>query len=215
MLNMGANATRQPDHESERRSTEPDVAALLARRVRELRTAAGLSVTDIARTSGVSRRMVTLIEAGDANPSVLILDRVATALGTALAELLLPAPPSAAPGAASTTAVAYPMVKAVTVLTLDGGGTARLRARTPNAHGPELWTWTLNPGDVFAVDATNHSGDMLYLVTSGRLHLYAGDELLDLDTGDSAWVRTDTAHQYSNPGPRACEFVQLTHAAPS
>src|SRR5699024_11640230 len=46
-----------------------------------------LSVGALAELSGVSRRMLTQIELGQANPSVSILDRVAAGLGTTFAAL--------------------------------------------------------------------------------------------------------------------------------
>lgn len=214
MLTVGDDATIQ--------ATDTSVAVLLSEVVRGLRTAAGLTVTDVARTSGVSRRMLTLIEAGEANPSVLILDRVAAALETTVAELLLPtARPNsgsvvrAAPSREPREAVAFTASQAVRMLKLSNGGVAHLRSHAPDGDGPELWTWFLAPGDRLDVAATERSADLLFLVTTGRLDLRAGSQLLELSAGDSAWVSTATAHTYSNPGPAPCEFTQVTHAAAS
>lgn len=60
----------------------------LGRRLRRARERAGLSLTETAGTAGVSRRYVTEAEAGRANPSVLVLLRLARALRVGLPDLL-------------------------------------------------------------------------------------------------------------------------------
>jgi len=62
--------------------------AELGRRLREARARSGLSVADLARRSGLSRRYVTEAEAGRANLSILKLAALAQALRTPLAQLL-------------------------------------------------------------------------------------------------------------------------------
>lgn len=59
----------------------------LGRRLRASRERAELSVSELARRAGVSRRHVTEAEGGRANPTLLTLARLAAALGTPLAEL--------------------------------------------------------------------------------------------------------------------------------
>lgn len=59
----------------------------LGRRLREAREAAGLSVSDLARRSGLSRRYVTEAEAGRANLSVLKLARLAAELRVPMGSL--------------------------------------------------------------------------------------------------------------------------------
>jgi XRE family aerobic/anaerobic benzoate catabolism transcriptional regulator len=58
------------------------------RRVRARREAAGLGVGEAARAAGISRRTWTEVEAGRANPSLLVLLGIAGALGRPVAELL-------------------------------------------------------------------------------------------------------------------------------
>jgi XRE family aerobic/anaerobic benzoate catabolism transcriptional regulator len=60
----------------------------LGRRLREARVAASLSVSDLARAAGVSRRHVTEAEAGRANLSVAKLAALAGALDLRLSTLL-------------------------------------------------------------------------------------------------------------------------------
>jgi len=60
----------------------------LGARLRELREERGVSLAELARRAGVSRRYLTEAEAGRANPTVLVLERLATALETRSASLL-------------------------------------------------------------------------------------------------------------------------------
>ncbi len=59
----------------------------IARRVRDLRAAAGLSLEALAARSGVSRSMLSLIERGQSSATAVVLDKVAGGLGVMLASL--------------------------------------------------------------------------------------------------------------------------------
>jgi transcriptional regulator with XRE-family HTH domain len=64
-----------------------DINSRIAARVRELRAEQGLSLDALAATSEVSRSMLSLIERGESSPTAMVLDKVATGLGVALASL--------------------------------------------------------------------------------------------------------------------------------
>jgi XRE family aerobic/anaerobic benzoate catabolism transcriptional regulator len=64
-----------------------DLLTELGRRLRAARNRAGLTVSDLARAAGVSRRHVTEAEAGRANLSVATLSSLADALGEPLRDL--------------------------------------------------------------------------------------------------------------------------------
>jgi transcriptional regulator with XRE-family HTH domain len=59
----------------------------IARRVRELRTAGGLSLDDLAGRCGVSRSMISLIERRESSPTAVVLEKLAVGLGVSLASL--------------------------------------------------------------------------------------------------------------------------------
>jgi transcriptional regulator with XRE-family HTH domain len=64
-----------------------DLNQKIAQRVREMRLARNLSLEKIAEKSGVSRSMISLIERGESSPTAVVLDKIAAALGVALASL--------------------------------------------------------------------------------------------------------------------------------
>jgi transcriptional regulator with XRE-family HTH domain len=59
----------------------------IAQRIRELRTAHGLSLDALATRSGVSRSMISLIERGESSPTAVVLDKLAAGLDVSLASL--------------------------------------------------------------------------------------------------------------------------------
>lgn len=59
----------------------------LPARVRQLRARRGLSLEALARGSGVSRSMISLIERGESNPTAVMLERLAGGLGVPLSAL--------------------------------------------------------------------------------------------------------------------------------
>lgn len=61
----------------------------LGERIREARARTGITRKELARQSGVSERYLAHLEGGQGNISVLLLQRVATALGLPLAELFV------------------------------------------------------------------------------------------------------------------------------
>src|SRR5438309_1195203 len=72
-----------------------DLNARIAERVRELRAQRGLSLDALARKSGVSRSMISLIERGESSPTAVVLEKLAAGLGVMLASLF--DAPAAAP----------------------------------------------------------------------------------------------------------------------
>jgi transcriptional regulator with XRE-family HTH domain len=65
----------------------PNLNHRIAQRVRELRSASGLSLEALASCAGVSRSMISVIERGESSPTAVVLEKLATGLGVALAAL--------------------------------------------------------------------------------------------------------------------------------
>jgi transcriptional regulator with XRE-family HTH domain len=65
----------------------PDINARIAARVRELRADSRMSLDALSAKSGVSRSMISLVERGESSASAVVLDKIATGLGVALAAL--------------------------------------------------------------------------------------------------------------------------------
>ncbi|MBN9517826.1 helix-turn-helix transcriptional regulator [bacterium] len=73
----------------------PDLNQCIAAHVRDLRSARGLSLDGLARASGVSRSMISLVERGETSPTAALLGKLARGLGVTLASLFdAPQPPA-------------------------------------------------------------------------------------------------------------------------
>lgn len=64
-----------------------DLTQRIAGRIGQLRAGRGLSLDALARQSGVSRSMISLIERGESSPTAVVLDKLAASLGVAMASL--------------------------------------------------------------------------------------------------------------------------------
>ncbi|MGI5472867.1 helix-turn-helix domain-containing protein [Streptomyces sp. CA-132043] len=170
-------------------------------RIRALRKQRGWSVQQLAEASGVSRRMLTQIELGQANPSLATVDRVARALDTDFAALALPAD-----GAASAE------VEGTLVWRAPDGSKALLLAATEEPRA-ELWRWTLAPGGHYAAEPDRPGAQEIHHVLSGRLTLALAPGPQELGPGQSAVIPTDQEYAYRNEGAEPAVFVRVVTGA--
>jgi len=68
-------------------TSPPDINSRIARRVRDLRTQLGMTLDELAGKCDVSRSMLSLVERGESSPTAVVLEKIATGLGIALAGL--------------------------------------------------------------------------------------------------------------------------------
>ena len=60
----------------------------LGMRIRYLRKQKGLSQEDLALDSGVNKNYLSDLERGERNPTIVVLEKIATSLGVTLSTLL-------------------------------------------------------------------------------------------------------------------------------
>lgn len=169
---------------------------------RRRRKALSLTVQQVADAAGVSRRMLTLIEQGQANPSLVTVDKVARALGTDFAALTRDASPEPlsvnAPGAAAG------------VWSSTAGSSAVLQVATQNHPAAELWEWVLQPGDRYPARPDAPGSEELFLVLDGTLTLEVdGLEPVTVTKGSSARLASDRCYAYVNNGRRAARYIRV------
>lgn len=168
-------------------------------RVRQIRRAQGRTVTGLAASSRLSRSFVTRVEAGDGNPSLDSLEKLASALGVPVTQLL-------SEGAAA-------------VATTDGGVPPSGRIEIMRRHRPEGRRWEtdehvkvgfLRPGSQPAMEIAleagtsqegqpirleTHGGDEFGIVLDGRYELITTGARQILNEGDSVRISGAVAHQ--------------------
>jgi transcriptional regulator with XRE-family HTH domain len=175
----------------------PPVLQHVSLNVRRLRRDAGLSQTALAETSGVSRRMLVAIEAGDTNVSLATLDRVADALAVAFSDLIQ------APDQRDT--------RRINELAWAGalpGSRAVLLAKATARREVELWAFSLAPGETYASEADPEGWSVQLYVIEGVLTVTVADQVQRLAPGEFLMFASDQAHAFSNEGDALVRFVR-------
>ena len=153
-----------------------DLSVALAAALLDARRAQGLSAGALAERSGVSRAMIGKIERGEAQPTAVLLSRLAGALGITLSALMARAEGD---GRRLVRATDQP-------LWTDPATGYRRRAVSPPAGGPlELVEISLPAGTELAypADASAFGHQQLWML-EGRLQLTEGGTDHDLGPGD-------------------------------
>jgi len=170
----------------------------LGARVRAERRRRGHSLDAVAARAGVSRSMLSAVERGGRVPTVLVLDRIATALDTSIARLL----------GQERAARVIVLRHADQDVARDPAGWER-RILSPVLPGVEfeLMRTTIGPGVDAGVFAPHASGSREYLaVERGTLALTVDGALHALQAGDSAYYAGDCQHGFVNPGREPCTY---------
>jgi len=187
-----------------------DINSLIARRVRELRDRHGLSLEALAERSGVSRSNISLIERAQSSPTAAVLDKLATALGVALASLFeAPAPPTEAPSPLSRAAEQA-------VWTDPGSGYVR-RNLSPALPSPIQLVEVHFPAgqrvayETGARDAEIHQ--QIWLI-EGTMDISAGDAHWRLEAGDCVAMRLDCPTVFHNPTRKPARYLVALSTLP-
>jgi len=165
---------------------QEELASRLGKNIRELRMTRGLTQSQMAKLSGLPRATWANLESGAANPTLVVLHRVALALQVPIEELL------AAPRAA---AKHYP----------KGALPARLRGEVmvssllPDKIPGMLMERLELPPQARLVGTPHTAGTREYLTCeAGEIELVASGETWHVAPGDVVVFRGDQRHSYTN-----------------
>ncbi len=189
-------------------STASSLDQRIARRVRELRAAQGLSLAALAARSGVSRSMISVIERGESSATAVVLDKLATGLGVALAALF------DAPAAA-----AQPVARrADQPLWRDpASGYMRRNVSPAGFTSPvQIVEVQFPPGARVAYESGPRIPVMhqQIWVLEGRMEVRLGDALYGLDAGDCLAHRLDQPISYHNPSGTTARYAVVIASQP-
>lgn len=174
------------------RPTEAVGSAQLGPTLRSLRTAAGMSMVELARRAGVTQPFVSQVEGGSATPSLATLYRFAQALDVAPTALFPPAGPGALTVIRAGAGPSFP----------NTGSDASPVGRVLTSGGMQLEVieYQLEPG---VVDHTSfsHPGEELVYVLEGEIELFLDDAAgVVLSPGDSAHFDATRTHRFAAYG---------------
>lgn len=188
-----------------------DINQRIAAQVRALRDRQGLSLDVLAERSKVSRSHISLIERGESSPTAAVLDRLATALGVALASLF----EEEAANEASPVARADEQP----VWTDPASGYVR-RNLSPSAaatrSGLQLVEVQFPAGARVALDSAvrdNEVHQQIWLF-KGSMQITVGDVMWQLAAGDCLAMRLDQPIVFHNPGKVPARYVVALASSP-
>jgi transcriptional regulator with XRE-family HTH domain len=171
----------------------------LAATLQAARKSRGLSASALAESAGVSRAMIGKVERGEAQPTAVLLARLAGALGMTLSELVARAEDGGGR-----------LVRAADQPTwTDPASGYRRRTISPASGRPlELVEIELPAGArvVFAADEYPDVHQQIW-VLDGHLRLHEGDTVHELDPGDCLQLGPPVARAYVNPTSGTCRYL--------
>ena len=197
----------------------------LGPRLREVRSAGGLSVRELARRVGCSASLISQIERGVSVPSVGMLYALATELGSSLDYLLFgsgTAPAAAAVAVAAAAAVAAPPAAVVQrggdrkIIDLASG--VRWERLTPQSEAMTDFLEVIYSPGGHSTDERRplrHDGREYALILSGTLTANIGFESYDLEPGDSIAFDAAMPHEYLNKTGEVVRAISVVvHSEP-
>ncbi|HJV97102.1 MAG TPA: XRE family transcriptional regulator, partial [Albitalea sp.] len=181
-----------------------DINARIARRVRELRDAAGFSLDALAERSGVSRSNISLIERGQSSPTAVVLDKLSAALGVSVASLF-------EGSEASVAAEPSPLARVAEqpVWTDPASGYVR-RNVSPATRSPiQLVDVVFPAGQRVAYDSGAREVEIHQQVwmIDGVMELTVGTAHWRLESGDCLAMRLDQPIVYRNPTRKPARYL--------
>jgi transcriptional regulator with XRE-family HTH domain len=190
------------------RSTETDeFLAHVGLRVRTLRQERQWTVQHLADAGSLSRRMLTQIELGQANPSLATIDRIAHALGTTFSSLAVTTTSPAEVTASHSRAWDGPHGSSAHILGASSGH------GDDGAHSAELWRWHLAPGVRYEAEPDREGTEEIHHVLAGTLFIELEDVTIELGEGMSTTFGSDQHYSFRAGSNSAVEFVRVVVGA--
>jgi transcriptional regulator with XRE-family HTH domain len=181
------------------RSIIEDVSSgRLGERVRALRRERGWTLESLAERSRVSRAMISKLERGEKNPTLVVAARVAEGLGVSLSQLV---------GIeARREIVVVPKERRMVMRDPETGFERQLLS--PSFGGELEFIRNVVPeGSTSGEFPPHRRGVEEYVVVEkGRLRAILGSEEHVLEEGDAAYFEADVAHRFDNAGVGECSY---------
>lgn len=170
-----------------------EVSRHVCRRIRQLRQDSGWSLDVLSQASGVSRSMLSQIEREQANPTLAVTVKIASALGQSVGELV-------------NEAQEIPHIEVIRaddrshVFREDEQCSIRTLSPLHLEKDVEFYELRLLPGGTLT-SAPHFEGTREFLtVQKGRVRVVSDSDQTELGKGDSAGYRADVSHEIHNPG---------------
>lgn len=182
-----------------------DLAPIVGKNLRNLRTRRGLSLEGLSQLSGVSRAMLGQIELGQSAPTINVLWKIARALEVTFSALIS--------SRTSGGALVLRAGESKVLTSKDRSFSSRALFPFDEPRRVEFYELRLAPGGVEQADAHPPGTSENLVVTHGAVEIELGGERHRLDAGDSILFEADAVHAYRNPGKaEAVMYLVMTYA---
>lgn len=170
----------------------------VGRRLRELRTQAGLSQRELARRSGITHTSVSLVELNQVSPSVASLKKMLSGFPMSLAEFF-------AVSEAEAPRIFYPASDLVEL----GDGALSLRQVGFDLRDRKLQMLyeRYAPGADTGDPPYGHEGEEAGIVIAGAIELTVGEHVRVLNAGDAYYFDSTMLHRFRNIFADDCIIV--------
>ena len=197
-----ARSKKSPEPEAD---VSADLAPVVGRNLRRLRTERGLSLEKLAQASGVSRAMLGQVELGQSAPTINVLWKIARAVDVPFSALIT---------TSQTTGVKVLRAEqAKRLLSSDGSFLSRALFPFDEPRRVEFYELKLMPKGVEKAEAHAPGTTENLVVTSGAVEIDVAGETHRLSAGDSILFEADSPHAYRNAGKAdATMYLVMTYA---
>lgn len=177
--------------------SEDKTGGTVGQRIRDVRSARGLTLTALAEASNLSIGLISQVERGISDPSLETLRRIAKVLDIPIFSLFQ-----------------GPDADAVSVIRRD----RRMRVQSPeqditytrispNRGKLEVLQGRLSPRSASSAEAWSHPSEECLVVLRGSLVVEVSGEDYELQSGDSCYFDSNRPHRYKNPFDEPAEFI--------
>ncbi len=171
-------------------------------RVRKLRRGRGLTLEGLAERSGVSRAMISKLERGEKNPTLVIAAKLAEGLEVTLSQL--------AGVEERREVVVTPKERRMTMHDPETGFERQLLSPSFAGRGIEFIRNVIPEGGTSGEFPPHKKGVEEYIVVErGRLRADLGGEEYVLEEGDAVYFEADVTHRFDNLGEGTCSYYLI------
>jgi transcriptional regulator with XRE-family HTH domain len=177
-------------------------------RVKKLRTGQGLTLEALADLSGVSRAMISKLERGEKNPTLVVAAKVAQALRVGLTDLM---------GVAESRRAVIVIPKSSRMIFRDSetGFERQLLSPAFESRSVEFVRHVIPKGETSGELPPYKTGTEKFLVVEqGRLRIVIEGYDYVLNAGDSLYFEADTPHRFDNTGKGVCSYYLVVSSRP-
>jgi XRE family transcriptional regulator, regulator of sulfur utilization len=168
-----------------------DIARRVAENLRQHRKRRELSLDQLAHATGVSRAALSQIETRKTNPTIGVMWKIASGLGVPFSELI---------GESQVALSVLRRGDAQLLRSTDRKFESRPLVPPAGVNQIEMYELTLAARSRYASDPHGPGTKELVVVLSGALRMTVGDNVDDLNAGDSVVFDANLPHVYENPG---------------